>query len=459
MSNSPPDALSFAPGPGAAPVGEEAGDRGFVTAHSGGQSAYGKYFLLNVPDYDGGTDHNRTSYLRLGAIEDHRLAGNPGAPPHTGEDLASKITSFVDDTRMRDGCPAFIPVAERQKETARLHTKGGIRMHTDGNMVQTVRGDYVCVVGGHYRMIVQARQPTDVDQTVVDISGGHVYENGITFKGDTTIEYTTAEYGGTWMVFEESHKSHVSTTYHGRVYDYYAGEIVESVTGSESPREDWPNPVVVDHTWAERLSSYTGSAAWPVPLMHDETWAKIMTSTTFAESVTSATSVSGAITDTTTAGSMTSTTRVSGAISDDTSAGSITSTTTAGAITDTTTAGVITSTTTGNVVDTTIGVSLSTIIGAETEIILGNSMEVNLGAQESFTLGMALDVTIGLMIDIALAGSINVDIGPKLQFAVTRTWGISAENGEVTVNGTKLAENEVETDALYSKLSALSNFI
>ncbi|APR75274.1 Putative cell-wall-anchored protein SasA (LPXTG motif) [Minicystis rosea] len=458
MSNSLPDTPTS--GADTQSVAEEASDRAFVTAHDGGQNAYGKYFLLKVPNYNGAPgDGALGSYLRLGAIEDLDRAGNPHAPLHTGEDLASKITSFVDDTRLRDGCPDFIPVAERQVETAKLHTKGGIRLHTDGNMVETVRGDYVCVVGGHYRMVVQARQPTDVDQSIVDISGGHVYENGITFKGDTIIEYTTKLFGGTWMVFEDTVKSHVSTTYHGRVYDYYAGDVVESVTGSETPTPDLPNPVVNERTWAESLASYTGSAAWPVPSITDDTWASIIASTTHADGITDTTTVTGAITESTSAGSISSTTNVSGTISDTTTASTISSTTTAAAITDTTTAGVIASTTTGNVVDTTIGQSMSTIIGSETEIIIGNSMEVNLGAQESFTLGMTLDLTVGLMIDIALAGSISVDIGPKLVFAITRTWGITAENGEVTVNGTKLTETEVEADGLYNKLSTLSNFI
>ena len=102
---------------------------------------------------------------------------------------------------------------------------------------------------------------------------------GLTDWHDGVIEYTTAEYNGTWMIFEDTQKSHVSTTYHGRVFDRYAGEIVDTVTGSETPSTEWPNPVVTERTWAERLSSYTGSAPWPVPLMTDATWAKVAQST------------------------------------------------------------------------------------------------------------------------------------------------------------------------------------
>ncbi|MFT3772018.1 MAG: hypothetical protein QM820_41965 [Minicystis sp.] len=435
--------------------GLESGDQAFAQGHDGGQRAYGKYLLINVPGYNGVEDGPpRGSYLRLGAVQDRYLAGSPDAPPATGEDLAAKVQPFIDDTRVRDGCPAFIPAAERQKETARLHTKGGIRLHTDGNLVETVRGDCVCVVGGHYRMEMLCRQESGEDWASTDISGGHFGRGGITFRGGGSIEYTPRLYGGTWSVFEDTEKGHVSTTYHGKVFERMAGDFVHSVTGLETPSAELPNPVVTEKTWAESISSYTGSAAWPVPLIEDETWAKVMTSDTHADTSTSTTTVSGAITEVTEAGSVSSATSVSGAISDDTTAGSMTSTTTAGAITDTTTAGVITSTTTGNVVDTTVGVSLSTIIGAETEIILGNSMEVNLGAQESFTLGAVLDVTIGLIIDVALAGSLSVDVGPRLEFAISRTWGYHLDLGKTRANRAKASA--VQTDASTTSVRAAS---
>ncbi|APR75273.1 Putative cell-wall-anchored protein SasA (LPXTG motif) [Minicystis rosea] len=440
-------------------LGLEARDEAFAGQHDGGQDAAGKYMRLCVPDYDGeGGLAGKTSYLRLGAIESRSLAGNPSAARATGEDLAAKVLPFTDDTRLRDGCPAFIPVAERQAETEKLHTKGGIRLHTDGNMVKTVRGDYASVIRGHHRMEILSRQLTDIDRAGVEYSGGHGGRGGITFQGGGVIEYTTQIFGGTWMVFEDTTKGHVSTTYHGRVYDYYSGDVVESVTGSEAPTSERPNPVVNERTWAESLASYTGSAAWPVPRITDDTWASVMVSTTHADGITDTTTVTGAMTDATSAGSISSTTNVSGTISDTTTAGAMTSTTTAAAITDTTTAAVIASTTTGNVVDTTIGQSVSTIIGSETEIILGNSMEVNIGAQESFTLGMALDVTIGLIIDVAVAGTVSIDIGPKLEFAITRKWGYAPQLGKTRATQAKASATQTDTSTSSVRASTLNVF-
>src|ERR1700734_1356470 len=124
-----------------------------------GMSANGKYMHLEVPDFNNGVGGPpMTSYLHLGAVRDLAQAANPGAPPSTGEDLASQITTFIDDTRMRDGCPEFIPEGTRQAVTAKLHTLGGWRDHSDGNRVTTTRGDKVEIIKGNYRMLVLGGQ-------------------------------------------------------------------------------------------------------------------------------------------------------------------------------------------------------------------------------------------------------------------------------------------------------------
>jgi hypothetical protein len=392
-------------------------------------SETGKYFRLEVPNFNDAKSDGEamTSYLHLGAVHDPKIAASRSAPKATGEDLAAEITSFVDDTRKRDGCPDFVPEAERQAETARLHKKGGWRDHSDGNRITTTRGDKVEVIQGNYRLLVMGRRN---DRAEWDVSGGHIHENGITFEGTSSVEYTTAEYGGTWKVFENVQKGDVTSTYHGKVRDTYWGEEVTSTTGSESPTAERPNPVITERTWAESIQSYTGSAALKVPSISDETWASSISSTTNADSIT-----------------------------DTTTASSITSTTTAGAITDTTTAAIIASTTTGNVVDTTIGTSTSFIIGAESEIIIGNSMEVNLGAQESFTLGAVLDITLGLMIDLTIAGKVSIDIGPSVDISVGPRTEIKIFRNHVEATVTKMNGKETKLSGMQAVLSPFTMFV
>jgi hypothetical protein len=394
--------------------------------HAPGTLAAGKYLHIEVPGFDdpGTGAGTMTSYLHLGAVREPAIAASPAAPPSTGEDLASRVTSFIDDTRMRDGCPDFVPVAERQAETAKLHYKGGIRDHTDGNRITTTRGDKVEVIKGNYRMVVLGRQE---DASGWDVSGGHVAQNGITFSGGGYIDYTTAEYGGCWRVHETVVKGDVTSFYQGKQRDTYWGEEVTSVTGSESPTEARPNPVKTERTWAEQIASYTGSAALPVPKISDETWAEVITSTTNAASVT-----------------------------DTTTAGAITSTTTAASIVDTTTAGAVVSTTIGNVLDTTIGTSTSLILGAETEVIVGDSMEINIGAEESVSLGAAFELTLGVLVDVTLAASVSVDIGPSLEIEVDLAEEEKGAREHSEEEVARVSGEEAKVSGAYSVVSEIS---
>src|SRR6185437_14379995 len=133
------------------------------------------------------------TYLRLGSVPDPSLAASPAAPRSTGEDLAAYATTFLDDDRKRDGCPNFVPVAERKAETARLHTKGGWRDHSDGNRITTTRGDKVEVVRGNYQLVVLGRQDDASGETGWDVSGGHVEGLG----GKSSIEWRKT-FDGTW---------------------------------------------------------------------------------------------------------------------------------------------------------------------------------------------------------------------------------------------------------------------
>jgi hypothetical protein len=372
------------------------------------------------------------------------------APKHTGEDLAAQVTSFIDDDRVREGCPGYVTPGERQAETAILHTKGGWRDHTDGNRISTTRGDKVEVIRGNYRMVVMCRKDGDLDVAGWDVSGGHVGESGITFDGASVTEYTTAEYGGTWSVVEHTRKGHVHSAYHGKVFNYYCGETVEDITGSEAPTAMQPNPVVTSTTYAESITNTTGSVACPVPIMTDSTYATKMESTTFADSMSSTTTAMNDITDSTSATTISSKTSAV-AINSTTQVVSSTSTTTATSIVDTTIA--------ENTLSTTIGNTISTIVGNEAEIVVGNMMEVTVGAQESISIGAVIDLTIALMLDICIAGRVAIDIGPRLEINKTSTTTIDVRDTKVTLskNGTQV--DEVQTTGTYSRLAAIINFL
>lgn len=352
-----------------------------------GMTAQGKYFRLEVPNFNDAksADEQMSSYLHLGAVRDLALAASAGAPRATGEDLAAKITTFIDDTRKRDGCPAFVPEATRQAETARLHTKGGWRDHSDGNRVSTTRGDKVEVIQGNYKMLILGRQD---DEASWDVSGGHVSQGSITFAGSSSIEWTQ-NYDGTWKVTEETIKGDVFTSYMGDTHDAYSGNIKSSVTGSEAPSKDKPNPTITDRSWALAIAGYTGSAALPVPTISDETWAVSISSTTNATSLT----------DTTTAASMTSTTTCP--VMTDTTTGDVVSTMIGNTL----------STTIGNTLDVTVGLTTSVIIGAEAEIVVGNMSELTLGLQESITVGGVVDVSVAARMEVNVSTGFEFTVG------------------------------------------------
>ena len=370
-----------------------------------GEGILGKYILIEAPNFNnaGSEADAMSSYLRLGAVKDLSIAANAGAPKASGEDLASLVTTFIDDTRVREGCPDYLSPAVRQAETAKLHIKGGWRDHSDGNRISTTRGDKVEVIKGNYRMLVLGRQN---DEAGWDVSGGHVGESGITFQGSSEIRWVQ-NYDGTWKVTEETIKGDVYTMYMGDVKDEYWGNLKTSSTGSPAPSKEKPNPDILDHTWAKSIASYTGSAALPIPTITDETWATTMSSTTNAVDITGTTTATN-ITDTTTATNITSTTTAS-AMSDTTTTGMMNSVTTAGMINSLTTVGLNT--------DTTIGNMISVIIGSEAEIVIGNMAELTVGAQESITIGAMFDLTIALMTEITIAGRIEFSAGPVLDLS------------------------------------------
>lgn len=385
-------------------------------------SPLGKYILIEVPNFNlaESEDEAMSSYLRLGAVKDPGIAASPAAHKASGEDLAAKVTSFIDDDRVRDGCPDFIPVAERKAETEELHVKGGWRDHSDGNRITTTRGDKVEVIKGNYRMLVLGRQEHDSGW---DASGGHVSEQGITFAGSSEIRWVE-NYDGTWKVIEESLKGDVYTTYQGDTREEYYGNKKDSTTGSEAPRKGRENPRITDRTWALAIESYTGSEALPVPSIKQETWAEIITSKTVATTVTDTTKVEA-----------------------------MKSTTSAGTIEDTTTADeMMSDTTCPSIIDTTVGNRVSTTVGTDTEIIVGAMTELTVGAETSITVGAVIDIVIAMMLDVSIAGRLEVNIGASFELNAAAKFEISPSRMQDYVNS-------VEKGLKKTVLAARTDFV
>lgn len=392
-----------------------------------GDGISGKYLLIEVPNFNnaGAEAEAMGSYLRLGAVKDPSLAGSPGAPKASGEDLAALVTSFIDDTRKRDGCPGFIPEAERQAETAKLHSKGGWRDHSDGNRITTTRGDKVEVIKGNYRMLVLGRQD---DKAGWDVSGGHIQDATDLWTAATTIEWVQ-NYNGTWKVTEKTEKGDVDTTYHGDTFDRFYGNKQTSITGSEAPTAERPNPTCLSSTWAQRIESYTGSAACPVPQILDETWA-------------------GAIASKTTAAS----------ISDETTAQTISSTTTATTISDETTASTVASTTTASTVsDTTIGDVQSVTIGNTSDVTIGNAASITVGATEEVTIGGLVELTIAAMLEVSLTAGVSINMGPKAELNLTNRQELSQFRTNVKNICSSVSSAESVSTGAYNLMSGVIN--
>jgi hypothetical protein len=411
-----------------------------------------KHALLEVPDFGGGM----SSYLRLGA------AAPLGSCP--GDDLAKRIQGFEDDTRKRE--PGAPPVGERQAESAKLHTKGGWRDHSDGNRITTTKGDKVEIIGGNYRMLVLGRGEHNSGW---DVSGGHVSEVGETFAGGSSIEWVE-EYGGTWKVVETTVKGEVNSTYHGIVIDRYYGKRKESYTGQEvlptldakddSVDDSKPehinhvatqNPVIIDKTWAESISSYTGSAALPVPTITEVTWAKTMVSETHAESITdktfadstdSTTTVTGAITSVTRAKSMKDTTTVDENVESESTAKKFITTTHGD--TDDHTYGNAKSYTEGNSLTEVKGIETTINYGMVNELVLGAMIDSTIGGTASLTVGPKMDVNISASAEFSLSAMVEFSAGPKIE--------IGPQKVTLTLDKTHVALNN-------KILSAMNMFI
>jgi len=337
----------------------------------------GKYFQVYVPSWgQDGANNPLSSFIRLGNTTDgapttpfqtalltqftgffddprQRADGATGAAVQSLPGITGAGSDGLGASGVNDG---GLSVTQRATETEALQSKGGWLDHSDGNRISTTQGDKIEVIRGNYQLIVLGRQDSVGNAALLDISGGLAQPNDATPANLMRLEWVR-NYDGTWRSVEECQKGDVHNVIHGDVYEEQYGQSITSITGSEkqpvlcnpetytsnpaaadgtadpavvtenndlfdpqSPAylgagniEPKKNPVILERTWAESLSGYTGSSTTRVPKIHEETW---------ADAISEVTNCSGAINSMTTAG----------VIDEMTAAGAINELTTAGAI-------------------------------------------------------------------------------------------------------------------------------
>ncbi len=354
---------------------------------------------------------------------------------------------FADDIRDQgaDNHANQLTPAQRVAESNVLLTKGGWRDHTDGNRITTTYGDKVEVIRGNLKMVVLGRQDAVGNGLTWDSSGGMLQDNDAAPGQVTEISWVESG-GGTWRVVETCTKGDVDTTYDGKVVERFVGGSMTTIVGREDKATvatpiDYParlenewkdaiqngyidaalskddyakqrgyynkndyalggtassgtatpyalpaggnNPFVLEQTWASRIESYTGSEKAPVPDIIETTHAGTITETTYADSVTSKTTVTGTISETTSAKSLTNNTTVSGTIS------------------ETMTANLVDRKFYGNVHEYNSGGKWETVLGGWGAFRLGASLELFIGVGAEINLGPALEMNVGFSLGIA----------------------------------------------------------
>lgn len=143
---------------------------------------------------------------------------------------------------------------------------------------------------------------------ITDVSGGMMVENGpAPTHCIKSIEFNASDTGGTYDVYQNNGVGNVYSSFYGSVGDVFFGPRKETWTGM-APDADYggtsdfykkalslhpdpaalqANPTITDHTWAQCISTYKGSAASRIGCITDETWADRISSTTHGGTIVS----------------------------------------------------------------------------------------------------------------------------------------------------------------------------
>lgn len=261
-----------------------------VSAQETATDTAGKYFCIDVPDYENTTDSvgsDKQSYLRVGAATT-TWASEPGADLAAlayltgpagrvsatdggytlaeGDNAVSALSSvyedvtagdlgdpFIDDQRDRGtgnerpgGAPGHgQATSDRRAASAKLHSNVGWRDHTDGNRISTTRGDKVEVVYGNYKLIVMGRQADPACAHGWEANGDHIqdFADGTMPGASVTAEWVVdTTYGsdadkskGTWLLVNSTERVYQYDRNAGNFRTQNWGDLIENYTGSENP--------------------------------------------------------------------------------------------------------------------------------------------------------------------------------------------------------------------------------
>ncbi len=304
-----------------------------------------------------------------GFFDDPRMRadGSTGAAVQSLPGVTGAGSDGLGASGVNDG---GLSVAQRTTETEALQTKGGWIDHSDGNRISTTQGDKIEVIRGNYQLIVLGRQDSVGNGALLDMSGGLAQPNDATPANLMRLEWVR-NYDGTWRSVEECQKGDVHNVIHGDVYEEQYGQSITSITGSElqpalaNPEQlapflpsppaaaDTPNPAdadgtaspavitenndlfdplspaylgpppaietkqnptIVERTWAQSISGYTGSSTTRIPSIHEETWAQAITEVTDCSGTIHSTTKANVVEEVTEVGSSNEVTMVGSAI-------------------------------------------------------------------------------------------------------------------------------------------------
>jgi hypothetical protein len=288
------------------PTDTPADPAGFIA-----EDPQGSYLLLGIDNFDPAA--SMSSYLRLGAAAPGSGKGNV-LPKSTGDDLASMVQGFTDDTRDRSGGDGGPPgnVApkqttpdggpldtkeQRRSESIKLHTKGGWRDHSDGNRISTTRGDKVEVVRGNYKLLVMGRSDSWDNAAGMDISGGNADMSG------NDLAYGNAQDNIPPTGPDASRSIALETSFTWRPqtdgrWGWDQTNIIGSETDTEGDELNHPgNGRIFNSTWVDVLSETVGTSKKRVSSISEDIYAENMTSTTDV-SGTNASNFQGEVIDT-----------------------------------------------------------------------------------------------------------------------------------------------------------------
>jgi hypothetical protein len=431
-------------------------------------NAHGKFFKIEVPDYD---QQGLGSFIRLGAHvassgkaeELEKVVYKAGPSPLSDHDDPGSDTKqrpfkdakgndapFDDDVRDRgdnDGTGSGGAAATpewRADESAKLFTKGGWRDHTDGNRVTTTAGDKIEIIGGNYKMVVLGRRRNaqgecDAENAAGwDVSGGHVTDFGNTMPGSGVSQSWTTEYDGTWKLVNEYIGGVIESVEVVDKKEYSYGKKHESYVGSESfDDEDKPSPEIIEKTWAKRIDTLTvaqsdiaevvlasnlATTTNAVTITEITTAANItsqtdaghLASSTHAGMIEEAVNALIGINEQVNAGAVTENVNVVGPINSITNAGGVNEQVNCpGVINESVNAGVVTSVTTATSTNelSILGAGAASILAASTVLdaaLFGQVTEVLVGGSH---VGLA---AVGNIMDIKLASEIDLFVGAKI---------------------------------------------